>query len=223
MTKMSIGSRLKQFREAKGMPQDEFAAIIGTTQRTLSRYESDETDLKAPVIAQLAEIGCNMEWLITGTASASQSSTLTQAQRLGPQMVDLPVYDARFSAGKGRLPPDCEDKQWLTLPEDWVRRATGRNPKNIIKALAEGDSMAPTIAEGAELLIDTTDDRLANGKIYALNVDGQLIVKRIHRPVKGGIVLISDNKEYPAEEIASDSQTEIQIIGQVVWSGKNIG
>lgn len=205
------------------MPQDEFAALIGTTQRTLSRYESDETDLKAPVIARLAEIGCNMEWLITGAASAGESSMLTQAQTLGPQMVDLPVYDARFSAGKGRLPPDSEDKQWLSLPEDWVRRATGRNPKNIIKALAEGDSMAPTIGDGAELLIDKTDDRLANGKIYALNVDGQLIVKRIHRPVKGGIVLISDNKEYPAEEISADSQTEIQIIGQVVWSGRNIG
>lgn len=205
------------------MPQDEFAALIGTTQRTLSRYESDETDLKAPVIARLGEIGCNMEWLITGATSAGESSTLTQVQTLGPQMVDLPVYDARFSAGKGRLPPDSEDKQWLSLPEDWVRRATGRNPKNIIKALAEGDSMAPTIGEGAELLIDKTDDRLANGKIYALNVDGQLIVKRIHRPVKGGIVLISDNKEYPAEEISADNQTDIQIIGQVVWSGRNIG
>lgn len=220
---MSVSDRLKQFRESRGQGQREFAASIGTAFRTYQDYERGEFTPKLAVLEQIAALGCDLNWLVTGASSNAAATLIAQQQSIGPAMARLPVYDARFSAGKGRLPPDSEDKQWLTLPEDWVRRATGRNPKNIIKALAEGDSMAPTIGEGAELLIDKTDDRLANGKIYALNVDGQLIVKRIHRPVKGGIVLISDNKEYPAEEIAPDSQAEIQIIGQVVWSGKNIG
>lgn len=219
----TVGARLAELRQSLGWSQEQMAERLGIAPRTYQSYERDETEPKFQILRPLVEIGGDPTWLVTGETRASSRITGSQQQSMDWPLSEIPLYEAKFSAGKGKLPPPDERQQWVKLPEEWVRKVTGRNPRNLIIAVAEGDSMAPTIGDGAELLIDKTDDRLANGKIYALNVDGLLIVKRVHRPVKGGIVLISDNKEYPAEEISSDSQAEIQIIGQVVWSGRNIG
>jgi len=77
--------------------------------------------------------------------------------------------------------------------------------------------MEPTIVDGDEMLIDVTDKRLTNGKIYALSVSEVLVVKRIHLSVSGIVRLISDNKDYEPEEISHTASAEMQVIGQVVW------
>lgn len=194
------------------MSQDDFAALIGTTQRTLSRYESDETDLKAPVMAKLAQLGFDAQWLLTGEASPTQTNL-----RSSPSQIQVPLFNARFSAGRGRFAPDSENCHWVELPEEWIRRATGRNPRNLVMAQAEGNSMEPTIVDGDEMLIDITDKRLSNGKIYALSVSDALVVKRIHLSVSGIVRLISDNRDYEPEEISHTVSAEMQVIGQVVW------
>ncbi|PWR18441.1 hypothetical protein DKG74_19170 [Zavarzinia aquatilis] len=186
--------------------------------RTYQNHESGASGPKAAQLQRLADIGCDIAWLITGV-SAPLAPVTGRPQASDATIVGIPLYDARFSAGKGLLPPENEWSQDVKLPEDWVRRVTGRPPKNLIMAQAEGDSMEPTISSGDEMLIDITDRLLTNGKIYALSVAGTLLVKRIQLSVSGIIKLISDNKDYDPEEIDHNTSTEIQVIGQVVWWG----
>lgn len=216
---MNAGDRIRAFREALGLTQQEMAAKIGVPFRTFQSYESGSSTPKFAYLQRLAELGCDIAWLITGIPAAPMSAPVSQPQPDAPATRAIPLYDAQFSAGKGLLPPENEWSQDVKLPEDWVRRVTGRPPKNLIMAQAEGDSMEPTISSGDEMLIDITDRLLTNGKIYALSVAGTLLVKRIQLSVSGIIKLISDNKDYDPEEIDHNTSTEIQVIGQVVWWG----
>jgi hypothetical protein len=63
----------------------------------------------------------------------------------------------------------------------------------------EGDSMAPTLNAGDDILIDPIDceERLRDG-IYVLRVDDALVVKRIAlNPVGRRVTVQSDNPAYP--------------------------
>lgn len=213
----TVGTRLAELRQSLGWSQEQMAERLGIAPRTYQGYERDETEPKFQILRPLAELGGDPTWLVTGATSAEAMSV--QARSRITAMVELPLYEAAFSAGKGRLPPDNEKKQLVSFPEEWVRKVTGRNPRNLIMASAEGDSMEPTITDGDELLIDITDQRLADGKVYALSVNGGLLVKRIQRSARGGLRLVSDNKNYDPEEISPDDPSEIQVIGQVIWWG----
>ena len=62
------------------------------------------------------------------------------------------------------------------------------------------------------MLVDHSRRELYNSKMYALNVDGSLIVKRVRR-VRGGWVAESDN---PLHE-SFDLKEPYAVIGRVVW------
>lgn len=226
---MSVGERLKRFRESRGLSQSDFADAIDTAFRTYQDYERDKFSPKLGVLERVAALGCDLNWLVTGQGSpdggrqAQPPATLQDQGKRDFAGTPIPVYDAKFSAGGGIAAPESLEQRWITIPEQWLRRISGRNPSNLIIASAVGDSMAPTIADGDDLLIDHADQRLVGGKIYALSVDGQLVVKRIHRPATGGVVLLSDNEAYPADEIPVDRLGALNIIGQVVWYGRTMG
>jgi len=209
---MSWSDRLKWWREQEGLKQAEFSAQLGIPLRTYARYESGERGMAPEHFVRLAELGCDPTWLLTG-----EDSNPSKRHQTGGAIVQIPWFNASFSAGRGHTPPDIEQCRWVEFDADWIRRATGRNPRNLVMAQAEGNSMEPTIVDGDEMLIDVTDKRLTNGKIYALSVSEVLVVKRIHLSVSGIVRLISDNKDYEPEEISHTASAEMQVIGQVVW------
>jgi len=63
---MSIGDRLKEVRNIKGMTQFEMGNILNIPQSNLYRYENGSSKLTADKIELLYQNGINIEWLITG-------------------------------------------------------------------------------------------------------------------------------------------------------------
>ncbi len=83
-----------------------------------------------------------------------------------------------------------------------------------------GDSMLPTLLNNDMLLIDESQRDVLEGKIYALRMDQDIVVKRVAKK-PGKLVLISDNRElYEPLEIDVILQDNVQIIGRVVWVGR---
>src|SRR3546814_11782305 len=77
-------------------------------------------------------------------------------------------------------------------------RDLGAEPRALSIIRVEGDSMAPTLDDGDDILVDGGDAaaRLRDG-IYVLRMDDVLMVKRIARaPGQGRISVISDNPHY---------------------------
>lgn len=98
--------------------------------------------------------------------------------------------------------------------------------RHILSALkVGGDSMAPTIPQGAIVVVDQSDKELIDGSIFVVNVpDGGIdmaAVKRVRRWEKGkGFVLISDNAGYPPD--ISLLEWHRLCVGKVVWMSKDV-
>lgn len=86
-------------------------------------------------------------------------------------------------------------------------------------ATVTGDSMEPVLPHGSTVAIDTTATRVVDGKLYAINHDGQLRVKLLNRLPGGGLRVRSYNaatyedEEYSPEQVAE----HITIVGRVFW------
>lgn len=63
---MEIADRIKAWRHALGLTQDEFARRAGIPKRTLVGYENAEREPGAAALAAIAKTGVNMTWLLTG-------------------------------------------------------------------------------------------------------------------------------------------------------------
>ena len=51
-----MGSRIRDLRMLRGLTQEELAFLLYRKKNTISQYESDEVDMRASVIEQLAEV-----------------------------------------------------------------------------------------------------------------------------------------------------------------------
>lgn len=77
---MSIGSRIKQARQAAGISQAELAAAMGITRSACSQWESNEGTgpRRERLEALAAELGVSYQWLTTGK-KADTSGQVSEA------------------------------------------------------------------------------------------------------------------------------------------------
>ena len=142
------------------------------------------------------------------------------ARREAP--VTVPQYDLGASAGPGALPGDEQARSHLAFDAKWLRRLAG-DPRQLSMIRVEGDSMLPTLSDGAEILVDRSDGagRLRDG-IYVLRMEGALIVKRLAlNPAARRIAVRSDNPSYPSWNDCNPA--DIDVIGRVIWVGRRVG
>jgi phage repressor protein C with HTH and peptisase S24 domain len=125
--------------------------------------------------------------------------------------VAVPRFDVAASAGPGAL-VDAEPRLGtLGLDPALLGRLSAR-PRDLSLIRAAGESMAPTILDGDELLVDRGDRRVrAAGAVFVVRLDDTLLVKRVSR-ADGRFRIASDNPAWPAIETAT-----LDVIGRVVW------
>lgn len=80
--------------------------------------------------------------------------------------------------------------------------------------------MSPTINDGDLILLDTREGQQTTEGIYAINLAGGLLVKRLR--LSGAVEVISDNERYGTETINGDQLAQLHIVGRVVWQGRRI-
>jgi repressor LexA len=100
------------------------------------------------------------------------------------------------------------------------------NYDNVFMMKARGDGMSPAIQDGDLLFIDAFPKEVFNKKIYIINEEGLLKIKRVikNRPETKKIIVKSDNEavgEYPPYEIEIDDLKNI-ICGEVVFYCRRI-
>jgi phage repressor protein C with HTH and peptisase S24 domain len=225
------GERFVEVREICGVSITEMAEKAGVGRDTWRRYEAGDLPT-GQVLARLREMGFSIDWLLTGEGSVSREREVVRAPGASVRLSDaldgiemwrdfvfLPRYDVKASAGLGLAIHSEQIVDYLAFKSDWIRDKLGRAVENLILIQANGDSMQPTIMDGDLLLVDTGVSRLRDSAIYVLSNDGELLVKRVERRLKGGIVIKSDNKNYDPEPFDEERSSQIVVVGQVVWHG----
>jgi transcriptional regulator with XRE-family HTH domain len=185
-----------------------FATRTGVAQPTLSKYlKGAGTSPRLDIAAHLARAtGVTLEWLVWGRGDGPE----------GADLIRVPRYAVELAAGDGRW---NEARQWVEdvpYTPQFLRRVLNRSSAAGLSVLeARGDSMFPTIHDGALVLVDEAQQRITDG-IFAFVLDGDARLKRFRRSMSG-LTIISDNPAYPAEEIDTSQLSALQIIGQVLW------
>jgi phage repressor protein C with HTH and peptisase S24 domain len=138
------------------------------------------------------------------------------------ELVPVMRSEVRASAGPGALAEVEGVRPYFAFDPKWLKTLTGSPAAKLSLIRVEGDSMAPTLSAGDDILVDLADgpDQLRDG-IYVLRVDDALLVKRLAiHPVGRRVTVQSDNPAYG--DLPDCGLDEITCIGRVIWAGRRI-
>lgn len=136
--------------------------------------------------------------------------------------ITLDVYEQQVSAGTGELVVSEEKSNDIVFSEAFISNELGVNPANIFLMPVKGDSMYPTLRNGALVMVNKVE-QFTGDSIYVFRYDGQLMVKRLQFS-KDGLTVVSDNDTYKEWNLTKSeiSSNDFEIIGEVVWSGQRM-
>ncbi|MGM0769962.1 MAG: XRE family transcriptional regulator [Pseudomonadota bacterium] len=225
-TATAIGERLAEIRGSKS--QGAFADELGIHKNSLGHYERGNRVPDAEVLLKLVEMGFDANWILTGKGSPRPEATSTnlnqdleKLKRLDEEFALIPGYNVQVAAGHGAIAGDEAPTRELAFRRKWLR-FRGFHEQDLALVFAKGDSMEPTISDNETVMVDTSEKKLRDGHIYVIRNGDHLLVKRIQTLWNDGVQLLSDNKEYPPQEISSSDLESLEVIGKVVWVGKDL-
>lgn len=220
------GARLKAaVREAKWQ-QEKLAQVAGIARSTLSSiFKGSHTPREATLNAICDVIGISPDDIIYSRhdepfGPPDLSRPLAGDVRIGNHEYSIvKFYDVKASAGPGRFPLSENAAGGVAFTRHWlIRRGIAADLAGLVTV--SGDSMAPTIVDGATVLIEFVSNAAREG-IYVFSRAGEVYIKRIV-PVDVGedgrprsLAVLSDNTEYPAEALIGPQMNEMRIIGRV--------
>ncbi|MCO4053442.1 MAG: helix-turn-helix transcriptional regulator [Bosea sp.] len=199
------------------------ARISGVPERTLTRYLGGGSEPPALTLGRIARaVDVSLDWLVgkgdRATTSRSAQPDMAGGDHADSDTVLIPLMSAVGSAGTGIQNHDVEVLRRLPFSRQLLQRL-GVRVQSAQFIQHSGDSMFPTLQDGGVSLVDTSRTRASDGKIYALMIGDDLVIKRLQLGVKG-LTLISDNADkYPPETLSGYDLDQVKIMGQVFWSG----
>lgn len=129
---------------------------------------------------------------------------------------DIRKVKLRLSAGITgfAVEPETHDGSTISVPRGWVDR-NGYHPEKLVAIKVKGESMEPALYEDDVVIINTADIRPVDGVVYAVNYEGEPVVKRLARDI-GEWWLTSDNPDQRKYHRKMCRGNECIIVGRVV-------
>ena len=221
----------------------EIADKIGMSYVGLSKVFSKDALPKADTLLKIHEVsGCDLKWLMTGEGvpfpkgAATGSNQELQEPVAGynvkwnaksiqtaPEVRDtlgnpvdlsefvfIPRYNVKVAAGHGYIAEDEKPRFTMAFRKYWIRVHLRTDPKSLSVVKVAGDSMEGVLFDGD------------NG-LYVLRIGEELIVKRTQTLPGNHLLVSSANEAYqPFELNLADETSGVEIIGKVVWFGRQI-
>lgn len=245
MNTENSGDRLRQYLHRKGVSPTECAEILGISTQALNNWFARGVPGRRIVSTAIA-LGLRPEWLESGATpsmlsfatgerviTTAESAPEPNAEMIGPidvwddatpldsDEVYVPfLKEVELSAGGGRTVVEQSHKQKLRFGKLTLRKQ-GVQPENAVCVTVSGNSMDPVLPDKSTVGVDQGSTAVVDGKMYAIDHDGQLRVKTLYRLPGGGIRMRSFNRdEHPDEEYTAQDMADqnIHIKGKVFWS-----
>lgn len=192
-----------------------FAKEAGISYSTLHNYL---TNTSLPTLDNLIALATytdvSVQWLATGELTSGQKHINTETSNDETFSVIEDCREVRISAGGGGFNDEYKPYQTTKVEKAWLdsRRLKA---EDCAMFLVSGDSMYPTLKDGEEIIVDRSKRELTEGKIFVLNHNGSMLVKKVQFTY-GGVELISDNPSYRPLKLDTEEANSLVVIGQVV-------
>lgn len=210
------------------------SVLTGIPLPTLKDYASGRTSPPLDRFLQIAAAaGRDPTWFLTAQTTTISSQTQVQGSSGGGTVL-VPVVDAQAAAGYGRFPDEARKVAEFPFPREFILRLGGE-PNRVSALRSVGNSMEPTIADGALMLMDqskveadiprpekrtrkTPPRRPPLDRIYVFFQSGGLRVKRLRWLDERYMAAISDNfAEHPPEIFDPGGPEHVKVLGRLIW------
>lgn len=217
-----------------GLSNVKLAGILGLSTSTIDSYRRGIKIPKAEILALIHQrYKISLDWIVdglgrrftddgdgapvreSGTQGIDPSCNGDAARLLQSEFVFIPQMAGTVS--EGGIAPDGTGEMRIAFRRDWISRKGP--PQNMSLIRVQGDSMEPTLISGDLALVDHSKDVTTRGGLFAITIDGEIMVKRIQPLMGPRLLVISDNQKYTTLEIAAE---EIRINGKILWFGREI-
>ena len=156
--------------------------------------------------------GYSLHWLITGkgdkqASPSSLSEATPTAQPPGDDFVAIHFGSFKLEAGISGFSVEYQDESMkpIFFRDDWLR-INNFTAAKLIACRINGDSMEPRLYSGDSVVINTEKNTPVDGKVFAVNYEGEMVIKRLYRD-GGNWYLRSDNPDktrYPDKLCSGD-------------------
>ena len=232
----TYAERLKYAIEARETNQSDLARAIGVKPQSVQYLcREGKRSVHSAKIAEILKI--NVNWLTEGNGNMEVITPLNYIPEptyvlggfdlwdddtpLRDDEVALPFFrEVELSAGSGRHEVIENHGRKLRFAKSTLKKGN-INAAAAACVTVSGTSMDPVLPDGSVVGIDTSNKTIIDGKPYAVNYHGDLLVKRVYKLPGGGFRLNSYNTtEYPDIYCAGDALIDVLILGKVFWSSQ---
>nr|WP_255609248.1 S24 family peptidase [Methylosinus sp. Sm6] len=208
----------------------EAARFTGIPEQSLRNACSGEHEPRSPLLLALSEkFGVSLDYLLGLSDEPEPPATMKGGRDVVDVVERVKRLDICAAAGAGAVNHMFATEETLAFPK-WMLRRLAAAGARLSFLRGQGDSMEPTIGDGALLLVSEDEaDRLLPDRppkprsswdqtdIYVFLLDGELRVKRLRRAGRGSIVVSSDNSAYGPEVLLKADLKRLEICGRVIW------
>lgn len=223
---MEISDRVKKLRDLRGLSQGDLAQVIGVDVNTIWRWENGRSS-PARSLQKLAQaLDTTTGYLLGETDDPAKPATdrapapeLPESNVRFTDVTWVPVVDGAITVCCGTGTAYAEDVEWNVVGKypvptvdlmgfSWALRDGGFRIITV-----EGDSMAPRIEDGDQVLF--VDTELLNGDLGLVRYRGRYMIRGVF--FEGdNIRLQALNKEYDPIIVTPDDLDNFCILGKVL-------
>jgi len=214
---MTMGQRLKEALDARQRTPPDVIRGCRLSKGAVYNILNDATTpgkVRASTIRLICEfLMINRDWLVWGRGHMDDPNSADEAG----DWPDIMGYKVAAALGDSSVPDEYAETHKLKFRADSLRRK-GLRADRLAVIYGRGESMTPTINDGDAILFDRDDTKPADGKLYVITYDGDLLAKRLME-IEGSWFAVSDNDSDPKwrKPRRLDPSRGIEIAGRIRW------
>ena len=204
-----LGTRLRLARRRAGLRQVDLGKLMGIRQRMVSEIERGK---RLPALdkamAVARELNVSLDWLV-GLIEEAERSAL-------PANVEfVPIFQEQAMGGAELGSVGLLEDVAMPFRRVLLDRM-GIDPLWAKVFRVFGETMHPTLPDGAAILVDYQRNIARDGRIYVYRHQGVVMVKRA-MDYEGDLWWRSDNMAWPMLRNTDD----FEVWGEVRWTGRS--